>query len=290
MIEYATLIDEIAKEMKKNTIGLKTKQGTQLNTLLWMDDVCLIHHDLTTWLQQMLDITNHVAKKYHIEFGAAKCKVVKIGPGPKSKITLNNTTLEEVLKYKYLGKIYNSKGNIEEHLKETENKITAALQKILSETGDKEFKGMRMKAIWQCIEATIVPIMTYSSESWDPTKKEEEQIQKIFNTAIKTTMNLPQRTPTTILLKETWFISMKHEINMKRIMQTRRVEEKTERSLIKDNTTGDSKSMKKTMEIMEQYHLQRWPQTEKRSTKENNQTKNQREVGRGNKNGERRKN
>ena len=150
VIEYATLIDEIAKELKRNNIGLKTKQGTMLNTLLWMDDVCLIHHDLTT-LQQMLDITNHVAKKYHIEFGAAKCKVVKIGPGQKSKITLNNTTLEEVPKYKYLGKIYNSKGNLEEHLKETESKVTAAMQKILSETGDKEFKGMRMKAIWQCI-------------------------------------------------------------------------------------------------------------------------------------------
>ena len=225
VIEYATLIDEIAKELKKNNIGLKTKQGTMLNTLLWMDDVCLIHHDLTT-LQQILDITNHVAKKYHIEFGAAKCKVVKIGPGQKSKITLNNTTLEEVSKYKYLGKIYNSKGNMEEHLKETESKVTAAMQKMISETGDKEFKGMRMKAIWQCIEATIVPILTYSSESWDPTKKEEEQIQKIFNTAIKTTMNLPQGTPTTTLLKETGFIPMKHEINMKRIMQARRDEEK----------------------------------------------------------------
>ena len=100
--------------------------------------------------------------------------------------------------------------------------------------------------------------MTYSSESWDPTKKEEEQIQKIFNTAIKTTMNLPQGTPRTILLKETGFIPMKHETNMKRIMQVRRVEEKTERSLIKYNTTGDSKWIKKTMEILEQYQLQRW--------------------------------
>ena len=210
MIEYATLIDEIAKELKKNNIGLKTKQGFQLNTFLWMNDVCLIHHDLTT-LQQMLDITNHVAKKYHIEFGAATCKFVKIGPGLKSKITLNNTTLEEVSKYNYLGKIYNSKGNLEEQLKQKESKITAAMQKILSETGDKEFKGMRMKAIWQCIEATIVPIMTYSSQSWDPTNKEEEQIQKIFNTAVKTTMNFLQGTPTTILLKETGFIPMEHE-------------------------------------------------------------------------------
>ena len=68
-----------------------------------MDDVCLIHHDLTT-LQEKMDITNHVAKKYHIEFGAAKCKVMRIGPGQESKITLNDTILEVVPKYKYLGK------------------------------------------------------------------------------------------------------------------------------------------------------------------------------------------
>ena len=119
----------------------------------------------------------------------------------KSKITQNNTTLEEVPKYKYLGKVYNSKRNLEEHLKETENIITAVTQKLLSETGDKEFKEMRMKAIWQCIELTIIPILTYSSELWDPTKKEEEQIEKIFITARKIPMNLPQGTPTTIFLK-----------------------------------------------------------------------------------------
>ena len=71
-------------------------------------------------------ITNHVAKKYHIEFGAAKCKVVRIGPGQKSKITLNNTVLKEVSKYKHLGKIYNTKGNLGEHLQDLETKTMAA--------------------------------------------------------------------------------------------------------------------------------------------------------------------
>ena len=73
-------------------------------------------------------------------------------------------------------------------------------------------------------------------------------------------------------------------------MQARRVEEKTESSLIKDNTTGDSKWMEKnngnngtvpTKEVA--------PETEERSHKENNQTKNQKEVGRGNRKWEKRK-
>ena len=47
-------------------------------------------------LQEILDTTNYVAQKYHIEFGAAKCKVVRIGKGEKSKIRLNGQVLEEV--------------------------------------------------------------------------------------------------------------------------------------------------------------------------------------------------
>ena len=78
VIEYATLIDEISKELKIHDLGVTTEAGEKINSLLWMDDVCLIHHDPKI-LQEMLDITNHVALKYHIEFGAAKCKVVRIG-------------------------------------------------------------------------------------------------------------------------------------------------------------------------------------------------------------------
>ena len=80
-----------------------------------MDDVCLIHHNLKT-LQEMLDITNHVALNYHIELGSAKCKVVRIGKWKnKSGIKLNGQTLEEVDMYKYLGELISKKNNMEAH-------------------------------------------------------------------------------------------------------------------------------------------------------------------------------
>ena len=101
-----------------------------------MDDVSLIHNDRDK-LQQMLDITNHVAKKYHIEFGAAKCKVVKTGKGTSSKLTLNGQTREEVEAYKYLGEMINNKGNLSTHIKELEKKVQAATQHIITETGNK---------------------------------------------------------------------------------------------------------------------------------------------------------
>ena len=70
VIEYATPIGEISEELKEHNSGTETESGEKINYLLWIDDLCLIHHDLKT-LQKMMNITNHATLKYHNEFGAA---------------------------------------------------------------------------------------------------------------------------------------------------------------------------------------------------------------------------
>ena len=107
----------------------------------------------------------------------------------------------------------NNKDNLEDQISNLKGKITACTQEILAETGNKEFNGMRMRAIWELIETTIIPIITYGSESWEPTKGEMEQIETIFNKALKTIVHLPQQTPTAILLAETGFHSIELYIN-----------------------------------------------------------------------------
>ena len=43
VIEYATLIDEIAKELTKKDIGINTETGDKIACLFIMDEVALIH-------------------------------------------------------------------------------------------------------------------------------------------------------------------------------------------------------------------------------------------------------
>ena len=248
-------MDEIAKELQNKNLGIETDQDVIIDSLLWMDDVCLIHHDRNK-LQKMLDITNHIAKKYHIEFGAAKCKVVRIGRGPKSSLVLNGITLEEVPTYKYLGDMINNKGDLTAHIKEIEGKVIAATQRILTETGNKEFKGMKMQAIWQLTDAVIIPIITDGAESWDATKKEIEEIQKILNNCLKTILCLPQGTPTQILLAETGYLPIQYYIYKKRIMQWHRIQKKPETALIKKITQGNNSTWKeKTIKIMNELRI-----------------------------------
>ena len=215
VIEYATLIDEIAKQLKQRRLGYETQTNITLDSLLWTDDVWLIHHNPDK-LQEILNITNHVANKYHLQFGVVKCKVIKIGKGKKSSLTLNGEILEEVRTYKYLEETIHNKGNLADHISEIERKLKGAIASIMAETGNKEFKGIKMNAIWQMVDAIVIPIITYACEGWKTTKEENNKLQRIFNDAIKTLLYLPKGTPTTILLNETGNIPIEYIIKKKK--------------------------------------------------------------------------
>ena len=94
VIEYANLIDEIAKEINMEMIGT-TKIGTTEieGCLLWMDDVALIHKNKIE-LQKMLDITDEVAKRYHVKFGQEKSQTITIGKNQETKFKLGDMEMD----------------------------------------------------------------------------------------------------------------------------------------------------------------------------------------------------
>ena len=138
-------------------------------------------------------------------------QIVKIGKGPSSKRTLSGQILEEVEAYKYLGEMMNDKGNLSAHITELERKIQAATQSTITETGNKEFKGIKMEAVWQLVDSIIMPILTYGAEWWEPTQTE---LQTIMNKALKILLFLPQQTSTSIL-QETGYLPTEREIKRK---------------------------------------------------------------------------
>ena len=79
--------------------------------LLWMDDVALISNDPKELQNKMLNITNEVANRYHIEFGSAKSKILKIGnKTTKPDICLGENKLEYTDNYMCMGEMLNHKG------------------------------------------------------------------------------------------------------------------------------------------------------------------------------------
>ena len=220
VLEYGVLMDEINKDIQKEPIGIEIEENnTRIACLLWVDDVVLISTSQEE-LQKMLDITNQTTKKYHIEFGKAKSNIMKRGgQNTKEPAKLGDMELEVTDKYKYLGQIMNNKGNLKDHIKMTKGKVEAAYQKILTTAGNATFHYIEMEVMWKTLETNILPILTYSGEVWKATKKEEEEINRIYDNIIKRILKTPQSTPRECLYIETGLldpitITKRNRLNM----------------------------------------------------------------------------
>ncbi len=247
VIQYALLMDEINKEIIKQNIGPKMDNIQEpVGCLLWMDDVALISNNQTE-LQKLLDITHEIASRYHIEFGSAKSKILKIGKGKaKPDFYLGGKKLEYENTYKYLGETLNNKGNLENHINEIRRKTEAAYQTILTIMGNQHFNKIELETAWKLLETCIQP--TYGGETWNLNKKEKRKINQIQENIIRRILMVPQSTPKTTLYMETGLldattIATKNRINMEK--RLRKNPDSLTTKIMEANTPGGWKEITK---------------------------------------------
>ena len=212
MIQYALLIDEINKEIQNCGLADISEGIAEVIAccLLWMDDVALMSTDPSN-LQKMLDVTSDIANRFHIEFGEPKSKILKIGSGKDNPtFNLGQVILKYTDKYKYLGELFNSKGNLADHITEVKGKAEAAYQTMLTIAGNKHFHNIQMKTIWKMVETCIIPIITYAGETRTPNKTENKQLNNILDNIIKRILMVPRTTPREVLYIETGLMDIEH--------------------------------------------------------------------------------
>jgi hypothetical protein len=209
---YASLMDEIAEEISKLKLGVKISENHKVGCLLWMDDVVLIAKEREE-LQKMLDITDEIASRYHIEFGTEKSKVMKTGNKKEAmKFKLGEKHLDECEKYKYLGVIFNKGRNMKHHIEEIKKKTEAAYQVIMRIVGSADFCGIEMETIWQLVECCIIPTITYGIEVCKLNKTEIKALNSILDTILKRILKLPITTPREPIYWETGIMDIEHTI------------------------------------------------------------------------------
>ena len=161
---YALVMDEIAKEIQKAKLGVEIPNSEKpIGCLLWMDDVVLMHENPIK-LQEMLDITDKIAKKYHLTFGEEKSKLMTIGTATNHILNVGKMKLEQTNTYKYLGEIITDNKNLDKHINDAKRKAEAAYHTILTIAADPQLRGIQMETIWRLVETCIIPIITYGAE------------------------------------------------------------------------------------------------------------------------------
>ena len=109
-------------------------------------------------------------------------------------------------------------------IKEAKNKAEAVLQTILAIAGDPRLKGIQMETIWKLVETCIIPIITYGSETWEATKKENNSANQILDNILKRILKLPTTTSREALYIETGILDIEHTRQKLRIGMLQRIE------------------------------------------------------------------
>ena len=246
---YATLMDEISKEIQEANLGIKMPNSDEkIGCLLWMDDVILIT-DNDQEMQTMLDKTDDISKRYHIQFGKDKSKIMKIGPKiPKNNFTLGTMEMEYTDNYKYLGKTLNNKLTMTNHITETKSKAEAAYQTVLAIAGNQNFKEIEMETFWELLKTCIVPIITYAGEVCNPNKAETKKINGILDNIIRRILMVPQTTPREVLYMETGLLDIQTTTDKNRIMMANRLDKNQDKLADKMMKINGKKSWNKQLQ------------------------------------------
>ena len=209
VILYALMMDETNKAMKETDMGIKIP-GTEIvvPSLLWMDDVAITTTSIQE-TQKLLDITEDTSLKYHIQYGQEKSQALAVGKSKSPlKLKMGPMELKETDKYKYLGEMNNRKMNLEDQINNIEGKVEAAYQTMLTIAEDREFKNVKMEAIWTLLTTCIIPVITYGSETWETTAKETKKLNQILDSIIRRILMTPTSTPREALYIETGLLDI----------------------------------------------------------------------------------
>ena len=227
VLQYGIMMDQINQAIKAKGLGIKLEgTETKIPSLLWVDDVLVIAESIEE-LQEMLNVINQIAAEYHIEFGMAKSQVLKIGKEEAiTMMPLGNQAMTQTNTYKYLGFHQTNKNKLNQHIKATRAKCEGAYQKILNVAGDKLFKGIQLKVIWELIETEITAIALNTSEIWEPDKQENKQHNAILDNIIKRVLKVPRSTPREVLYMELGILDLENRRIKNRINMENRVNKK----------------------------------------------------------------
>ena len=146
--------------------------GERLTHLLFADD-CVLFADNPDDLQYDLHQLAENSKKVGLEMNLKKTKWMRNSECPRGCITINDTEIEEVAEYVYLGQhIQANNKSCGEWARRRKAAWIAFNQNRTVLTDEKLPMNIRANIF----NTTVLPAMLYAAETWSTTKSEEEKL------------------------------------------------------------------------------------------------------------------
>lgn len=179
---FNAVLEGIFKELNWNGRGIKIN-GNYLTNLRFADDIVLFSN-CPTELEIMINELNTASKLRGLKMNPLKTKIMT--SSASVPISLDNTVIEQVSEYIYLGQILSTE---DRQSQEVSRRITIAWKKYWSLKSI--VKGNHSTNIKkQVLESCILPTLTYGCQTWALTEANKNKIKTTQNKMQRSLLNI----------------------------------------------------------------------------------------------------
>ena len=200
---FSKLMDILSEELQPSGMGYQLSRELLIVVLLWVDDVltCAVGD------QEQIEILKKVdefAKKHRLQWGQAKCNVMRIGvhdkPCEKKTWNLGSMPINETTTYKYLGDVISSDGKNMKNIESRKTKTYATTININSIASTEVLRRIETSVLIELHDKITIPGLLANAESWSLSKTEYTEIEKIEYQALRNLFDLPLHIPIPALI------------------------------------------------------------------------------------------
>ena len=222
-ILFNIFLCDLAKSLHEMGGGLSLDKDP-INSIFWADDLVMFANSEKK-LQEMLNLLDAYCKENELLINTKKTKCMifnKSGRILSRDFFLNNTKLEIVRSYKYLGFILTPSGEIKTGLKDLRDRGFKAFMKLRRDLGVSF--NQHIPTTLFLVESLIKPIILYCSDFWGcinlPRSLSFEDlykyncktnpVEKLFSSICKQILGVQKQTPNTGVLLEMGQVPIHH--------------------------------------------------------------------------------
>ena len=254
---FSKLMDTLSEELQPTGMGYELANELLIVVLLWVDDVltCAVGDDEQ---EQILKRIDDFAKRHRLQWGQAKCNVMRVGVHKKPHETktwkLGSMPIEETTTYRYLGDIISNDGKNTKNIELRKTKTYATTININSIASTEVLRHIETSVLLELHDKITIPGLLANAESWSLSKTEHAEIEKIEYQALRNLFDLPLHIPIPALIFTFGTLYTHFRIEKKRLIYLHRILNRenshwTKQALdiLIEENIGWAKTMKQTL-------------------------------------------
>ena len=228
---FSKLMDILSEELQPSGMGYQLSHELLIVVLLWVDDV-LTFAVGDDEQKEILTKVDEFAKKHRLQWGQAKCNVMRVGVHDKTQESktwnLGSMPITETTSYKYLGDIISSDGRNTKNIEARKTKTYATTININSIASTEVLRKIETSVLLELHDKITIPGLLANAESWSLSKMEYTDIEKIEYQALRNLFDLPLHIPIPGLIFSFGTLYTHLQIEKRRLNYLHRILNRTE--------------------------------------------------------------